>query len=153
MARKKAVRPAAELDETIASLLAAALAKKLTAAQRIQPGTHCVRGTATIAVDCWVQKGEDGEQKKAWPARLILALALRELGEDLEGPLRRAAKKVLAADDWDKLDVADVDAAMAAVQKELADQVPLVPRSGNTSVTGQVRIMSFEQINPTPAAA
>jgi len=149
---KAAVAPVAVTgypDEVFLELLAGALLKGLPPATLIPPGKHQVRGTVTIAVDCWLEKSEPTEARASWPAKDILGLALGLAVDDRDKLIEimgRAAKKALdLAAKEKRVNLGDVAYALDAVHTANLDRLPRVPREGATKVSGNVTIVDFAQ--------
>ncbi len=169
--RKPKPDPAAVLPEflDLRVALARLLAGKKEAGE-LPPGKRAVRGVATIAVDCWLEKAEATDSRAPWPTADVLALALHlALGDDHD---RLRQTLVLAADRlFGRVDgaaacpavaknleeanlvfIQQVGRIMDRVKQEFIDladagklKLPRLPRTGVTEVTGTALVVKWKE--------
>jgi hypothetical protein len=132
-------------DVLLVEALSRGLKKK--GQEKLPAGMHRLRGQAVIEIDCFIQKGGPQPQKIPWPAKTLLAVALRKIVKHetaLRELLAQAADEVLAAGDQEAIDLGPVGIALAAVREECAEKIPTQPKEGNTTVTGKIEVLRFE---------
>lgn len=137
----------AELD--LREVVVEAIKRKCESGE-IPPGEYPLRGTATVRLDCTLQKGEPGESKQPykpdWPALIAVILGrcwvyneplvfVHEIAHLIE----RAAK--YEADGHVNQEYRDVvAAALKHAGEAITADLPKIPRAGATKVTGSVEL-------------
>ncbi len=123
-------------------------------ARELPAGRYQVRGVCTVAVDCWVDKLAAIEAREPFPTREILAVALGLAArpDRLESLLLKAARQVLGRQAGEKLPLLDrALLAVDGVHDALLDELPRVPKQGQTKVTGRATLTEWTPIGDESA--